>query len=276
MNNKIKLFFLSTIISQIIYSQNNSYFNDFFDNSNFNSTYNTLNKGLKVSFLGYKNLNAAYSPGYFSLNTSYTNKSNLNIGVRLINKSLQFENYYQLDAIIGHRLAITSNDSLGLSLNFGGVMNSFNSSYFNQYTEIDPFIDQYNRSYFNSGSSILYTHKNIFELGVSSPILVNSTEGLKPIMFFNSAYNYYDKEFIVRPQIIYELNNYSNFFDFSLQLKYQTKYWLKFSYNTLQSSMYGIGLNFKLIDIGYAYKLNANYFGKVQNNLHMISITIRH
>lgn len=276
MFNKILIISLYLVLYSGINAQNNSYFNDFFENSNYNSSYNTLNRGLKVSLLGYKSFNTPSSLGYFSLNSSYTNKGLLNLGVRIINKSLQFQSYSQADAIIGHRLAVSKNDSIALSLNFGGALNSFNSSFINEYTEIDPYVDQYNRSYFTTGSSFLYTHKNKLELGVASPILANTIDGLKPVMFFNAAYNFQDNGFTIKPQLLYNLNHYSNYFDMSMQLKYHAKYWAKFSYNTLKSSTFGVGMTLKLIDIGYAYKLNSNNFGRVQNDLHMITVSIRH
>jgi hypothetical protein len=273
-----KTFILSLYLltSTFVKAQTNSYFNEFFDNANYNSAYSSLNKGLKMSFLGYKNLNTPYTPGYFCINTSYTTTQNLNLGVRLINKSFQFQSFYQADAIIGHRVAFSKHDSVALSLNFGGTLNTFDNNFLNQYTEVDPTIDVITRSYFTTGSSLVYTHRDKLEIGAAAPILANTVDGLKPVLYFNTAYNFRDNNFTIRPQVIYQLNNYANFFDFSMQLKYVSKYWAKFSYNTLESSMFGIGVNLKLIDISYAYKLNSGFFGKNQPGLHMVSVAIRH
>jgi hypothetical protein len=273
---KVLFFFIFNFIVRIMFCQNNSYFNDFFENSNFNSSYLTLNNEFRTSFLGYKNLNAPFSPGYFSVSTSYTGKNAFTFGARLINKSYDFLSYYHLEGIVAHRIALSKDDSLALALNFGGVLNSFNNDYLNAYTEMDPYIESFTSSYFNTGASLLYTHKNKFEIGASAPRIATSSSGISPIMYFNTGYNFTDNKFLIKPQVIFELNPYSNFFDFSMQLKYNSLYWVKFSYNTLNSSTFGFGLNLKIIDIGYAYKLNSGDYGRNLNGIHMISISLRH
>lgn len=273
MRSLILLFLLS---SGIIQAQNHSYYNEFFDNSFYNTAYNSLQKGFKLSALGYKNLNAPYTPGYICLNGSYTSSSLLNFSARIINKHFQFQSYYQADMIIGHRVALTQNDSIALSLNVGMATNSFDTKFLNQYTEVDPYIDVYNKSYFTAGSGLVYTHKNLLEVGVSAPVLANTIDGLKPIMYSNIAYNYRNNDFLFRPQIIFQTSSYANFFDFSGQLRYKDFIWGKVSYNTLKSSMFGVGINYKLLDIGYAYKLNSGGYGENLQGLHFLMVAIRH
>lgn len=273
-----KLFLISilALLGKGLVGQSNSYFNEFFDNAHFNSAYNTLHKGLGVSFLGYKNLSSPYTPGYFCLNSSYTTKDNLNFGVRLLNKSFQFLSYYQADAVVGHRVALSSHDSMAISLNVGGAMNTFDRSFLNQYTEVDPYLDVQTSSYFTSGAGILYTHKDMFEISASAPVLATSKDGLKPLTYFCGAYNIRANDFSIRPQVIYQQNRYANYFDFSAQLTYNKTYWAKFSYNTLNSSMFGIGVHFRLIDVGYSYKLNSETYGRALPNIHFLYIALKH
>ena len=200
----------------------------------------------------------------------------MTFGARLINKSYDFLRFYQIEGIVAHRIALTKKDSLALSINLGGVLNSFDSKYLNTYTEVDPYLQNFSNTYFNTGASILFTHNRHLEIGVSAPRLATSSSGISPIMYFNAGYNFTDNKFQIKPQVIYELNPYSNFFDFSMQLKYKSLYWVKFSYNTLNSSVFGIGLNLKIIDVGDAYKLNSGEYGKNLNGIHMINLSLRH
>lgn len=274
--NRLYISFIFIICAIISQAQNSSYFNDFFDNANFNAAYIPMNQGFKLGFLGYKNLESPYTPGYFSVNTSYTTKDNLSIGLRLVNKHYGFHSFYQLDGIIAHRLALTNNDSLSIAINLGGATNTFNQDYLNRYTEVDPAIDVYNKTFFSSGASLLYTHKKVLELGASAPILATSDYGLRPLMYFSAATNFEANDFTIKPQLIYELNSYSNLLDMSIRLKYVNRYWAKVSYNTFESATFGLGFNLKLVEIGYAYKLNANDYSRNLLGLHLLNITIRH
>jgi hypothetical protein len=269
----LSIFF--TFIALGLNAQNHSYYNDFFDNAIFNSAYNNLNKGFKLTGIGYKNFNTPYTPGYFCINGSYTTKSNVNIAGRLVNKHMMFQSFIEGDVIIGHRVSLTAKDSIALSFNAGVASNSFNTQYLNQYTEIDPNIEVFNRSYYNVGSSILYTHSDKFELGLAAPSIVTTNNGIRPLIFTNASYNHKMKDYILRPQVIYFYSNYTSFADFSLQLKYKSLMWGKFAYNTLGTSSYGFGLNLKFAELGYAYRLNSGEFGQNLRGLHLVSISIR-
>ena len=258
-----------------IEAQNHSYYNDFFDNAIYNSSYNNLNKGLKLIGIGYKNFNSPFAPGYFCINGSYTTKSNINLSARVINKYLMFQNYINGDVILGHRVSLTNKDSIALSINGGISSNSFNTQYLNQYTEVDPFIDINSRSYYNVGSSILYTHEDRFELGVAAPSIANSKNGVKPIVFSNIAYRHKFSNYILKPQIIYQYSNYTSFADFSCQLNYKKLMWGKFAFNTLSTSTFGAGINLIFAELGYAFRLNSGEYGQNLRGLHLISITLK-
>lgn len=272
----MKIFIIISLCAALsLNAQNHSYYNDFFDNSVFNTAYNNLNKGFKLVGVGYKNFSAPYMPGYFCLNGSYTTKSNINIGARMVNKYMMFQSFIQGDIIIGHRVSLTAKDSIALSFNGGIASNSFNGQYLNQYTEIDPYIDVFNKTFYNVGASMLYTHENRIEIGVGVPSIVTSNNGVRPLVFSNAAYNHKMKDYLLRPQVIYFVSDYTSYADFSCQLKYKNLMWGKFAYNTLGTSSYGMGLNLKFAELGYAFRLNSGEYGQNLRGLHMVSVTIR-
>lgn len=134
------------------------------------------------------------------------------VGVKMINDNRGIFSTTRFDAIYSQRFDFNNDNSyIRFGMSFGALNSSLDLSDINNRDAVlatgDPEVNssKYNYTHFVSGAGMIVGIKD-FEVGVSSPHLLESNRGFEPYLIGTMAYSYAipGSDFSVRPSVLYQ------------------------------------------------------------------------
>lgn len=203
------------------------------------------------------------------------------LGLRVLSDRRGGFELAKYDAVYSYQIKIDERSDLRFGISAGAIRRMLNPNRLTNselLDESDPnlasgFFDETN---FIAGIGLVYDYDN-FQLGFSSPHLVDGSNELSQYMVATIGYEYAleDTKLSFTPAFIYHnMPEIDNQYDFLLKAEYNNKVWVQGGYQSTQNINFGLGFDLGAFGVGYSYELNNSNLNNIARNSSEIVITI--
>lgn len=277
-----KIFIIITIVafSFVLKAQNSLTNNDInFKEVSYNSSFIVVDTN--VLTIGVTSTLSDNEQGTNRLNfIVYGNMKKLGLAVGAKVNS-RFRNFYKTvtaEVLLSKQIKISKKSDFNFGLNFGLISNDINENFFNNYVDMsDSEIVKYERKLrFMAGAGIGFVWNKNLKLGFSMPELFKSENKFYPTIFSNISYKYQIEKsnIYVQPSLVfYSTTIAPDTFEGSIKVGYKEFVWVKLGGKSSKTLVFGIGVGYKFLKLGYSVNKNFDEYQLINDNQHNINVT---
>lgn len=185
---------------------------------------------------------------------------------------------FSTDLNYSYRINLAAEQSLAFGLSIGMSQNSLDMAGLKVSNDSDPtiFSNKFNETLFESGVGLHYSWNNL-NIQLSSPLAYGSQEHsyFQTIFGFGSYDFFLENElWRVQPSVFYRytaLGQY-NQIDVNVLVEWDEKLWGQVGYRTTGSMIFGGGLKFMNMGLGYMYETDGSELSLVTSGSHEIMV----
>jgi type IX secretion system PorP/SprF family membrane protein len=201
------------------------------------------------------------------------------LGGMIVGDKRALVNYFIGDLMYAHKIQFKQDNFLSLALTVGLANNSLNDEMANLQTKNDPAFQVFNSTRFDAGFGAAYYLKQ-WKLGASIPHFFDQFGDFSNQYNASLGYNFKTKNHVwdFNPSIM--ARNYRSvglLYDVNALATWNEKVTGQLGYRTDKSIIAGIGLNWKMLKIAYAYQyhVGSNYNAFSPGGTQEIQLAIR-
>lgn len=181
------------------------------------------------------------------------------LGGMIVGDNRAMVSYLTGNIMYAHKIIFKQNNFLALGLGVGFANNSLNTEMINTQVKNDPSFEVFNTTRLDVGFGAAY-YLNKWRLGVSTPHIFDQFGELSNQYNANLGYSFNTKnnDWRFTPSVM--LRNYKNvgiLYDLMGMATWKEKVTAQVGYRTDKSIIAGIGLNWKMLTIAYAYQYHV-------------------
>jgi len=205
-------------------------------------------------------------------------KLGLGLGVKI---NSRFKNFYKTltaEVLLAKNIHISEKSDFNFGLNFGVNSNAINDNYFNKYVDMsDVEIQNYdNKMRFTTGAGIGFVWNKNLKIGFSMPELFKTENAFYPTFFSNVSYKYTIQkvDIYIKPSLLlYTTNIAPVTFEGAIKVGYKDWVYVKIAGRSSKTLVFGAGVGYKIINIGYSFNKNFDEYQLINENQHNINVS---